>query len=208
MRLTGLGLLKGGVTGKYDNATIDAVRRYQRSIGLPATGIVVPELPLNECVKFWGDAAERVAVRDIVDVLSVTGGVPRYLEELNPGLSAVENIRKMCFLPKAPLRVDFDDMFTDVITKQYRFSAQILRCLVDGLFFRILGKGRQLPVAGVAEKDILAVSEGREDCSLFVSAKVDGARCEVRIYGLDICADLPEAKALLDGVLQFAIILR
>jgi hypothetical protein len=79
---------------------------------------------------------------------------------------------------------------------------------VDGLFFRILGKGRQLPVSGVAEKDILAVSEGREDCSLFVSAKVDGARCEVRIYGLDICADLPEAKALLDGVLQFAIILR
>ena len=176
--------------------------------GRRSLDIVVPELPLNECVKFWGDAAERVAVRDIVDVLSVTGGVPRYLEELNPGLSAVENIRKMCFLPKAPLRVDFDDMFTDVITKQYRFSAQILRCLVDGLFFRILGKGRQLPVSGVAEKDILAVSEGREDCSLFVSAKVDGARCEVRIYGLDICADLPEAKALLDGVLQFAIILR
>ena len=100
--------------------------------GRRSLDIVVPELPLNECVKFWGDAAERIAVRDIVDVLSVTGGVPRYLEELNPGLSAMENIRKMCFLPKAPLRVDFDDMFTDVITKQSRFSAQVLRCLVDG----------------------------------------------------------------------------
>ena len=76
---------------------------------------------------------------------------------------------------------------------------------VDGLFFRILGKGRQLPVAGIAEKDILAVSEGRDKCSLFVSLKEDGARCEVRIYGLDICADLPEAKALLDGVLQFIL---
>ena len=100
--------------------------------GRRSLDIVVPELPLNECVKFWGDAVDRIAVRDIVDVLSVTGGVPRYLEELNPGLSAMENIRKMCFLPKAPLRVDFDDMFTDVITKQSRFSAQVLRCLVDG----------------------------------------------------------------------------
>ncbi len=100
--------------------------------GRRSLDIVVPELPLSECVKFWGDAAERIAVRDIVDVLSVTGGVPRYLEELNPGLSAMENIRKMCFLPKAPLRVDFDDMFTDVITKQPRFAAQVLRCLVDG----------------------------------------------------------------------------
>ena len=81
--------------------------------GRRSLDIVVPELPLSECVKFWGDAVERVSVRDIVDVLSVTGGVPRYLEELNPGLSAQENIRKMCFLPKAPLRVDFDEMFAD-----------------------------------------------------------------------------------------------
>ena len=52
------------------------------------------------------------------------------------------------------------------------------------------------------------MSEGKDNCSLFVSAKADGERREVRIYGLDICADLPEAKALLDGILQFAIILR
>ena len=100
--------------------------------GRRSLDIVVPELPLNECVKFWGDAAERVAVRDIVDVLSVTGGVPRYLEELNPGLSAQENIRKMCFLPKAPLRVDFDEMFADVITRQPRFSSQVIRAIVNG----------------------------------------------------------------------------
>ena len=100
--------------------------------GRRSLDIVVPELPLKECVKFWGDAVERVAVRDIVDVLSVTGGVPRYLEEVNPLLSAKENIRKMCFLPKAPLRIDFDEMFTDVITRQPKFSAQIIRCFVDG----------------------------------------------------------------------------
>ena len=74
---------------------------------------------------------------------------------------------------------------------------------VDGLFFRILGKGRHLPVAGVAEKDILAVSEGKDCCSLFVSMRTDGVRREAQIHGLDVCADLPEAKALLDGIMTF-----
>ena len=100
--------------------------------GRRSLDIVVPELPLRECVKFWGAAAERMSVRDIVDVLSVTGGVPRYLEEINPLLSAKENVAKMCFLPKSPLRTDFDEMFSDVITRQPRFSGKVLRCLVDG----------------------------------------------------------------------------
>ena len=69
---------------------------------------------------------------DILDVLSVTGGVPRYLEEINPALSANENIRRMCFTRKSPLREDFDDMFMDVITSQPSFTGQVLRCLVDG----------------------------------------------------------------------------
>ena len=100
--------------------------------GRRSLDVVVPELPLCECVKFWGGAVERMSVRDVVDVLSVTGGVPRYLEEINPLLSAKENVGKMCFLPKSPLRIDFDEMFCDVITRQPKFSGKVLRCLVDG----------------------------------------------------------------------------
>ena len=100
--------------------------------GRRSADIVVPELPLCECAKFWGEASDRVATKEMLDVLSVTGGVPRYLEEVNPSLSASENLRRMCFLPNAPLRVDFDEMFTDVITRQQRLCAKILRCLVDG----------------------------------------------------------------------------
>ena len=74
--------------------------------GRRSLDIVVPELPAAECVKFWGAAAERTDVREIVDVLSVTGGVPRYLEEIDSGASADENVRRLCFLPKSPLRED------------------------------------------------------------------------------------------------------
>lgn len=100
--------------------------------GRRSLDIVVPELPLCDCVKFWGGRAKRLSTKDIVDVLSVTGGVPRYLEEINPSLSAIENIRSLCFVPKAPLREDFDEMFHDVITKQPRFVEKVLRALVDG----------------------------------------------------------------------------
>lgn len=99
--------------------------------GRRSLDIVVPELPLSECVKFWGDAASRIDRREIIDVLSVTGGVPRYLEEIDPGASASENIARLCYSPKGVLREDFDEMFNDVITKQPAFTAQVMRTLVD-----------------------------------------------------------------------------
>ena len=96
--------------------------------GRRSLDIVVPELPVCECAKFWGKAA-RLDPREILDVLSVTGGIPRYLEEIDPSASANENIRRLCFLPKSPLREDFDEMFSDVVTRQPQFTALVLRCL-------------------------------------------------------------------------------
>lgn len=90
---------------------------------------VVPELPLAECVKFWGNRVGRDRAEDILDVLSVTGGVPRYLEEVDPSLSADENIRRMAYLPNSVLASDFEEMFRDVITGEPGVRAEILRTL-------------------------------------------------------------------------------
>ena len=100
--------------------------------GRRSLDIVLKELPLDQCVQFWGRRAQRIDPREIVDVLAVTGGVPRYLEEINPSLSAAENINRLCFTPNGVLRVDFDAMFNDVITNQPTFTGKVLRCLVDG----------------------------------------------------------------------------
>lgn len=91
----------------------------------------VPELPLADCLKFWGKSAKRENANDILDVLSVTGGVPRYLEEINPVLSADENIRRLAYLPRSVLAEDFDDMFREVITGEPGVRAEILRALVS-----------------------------------------------------------------------------
>lgn len=97
--------------------------------GRRSLDIVVPELPLSECVKFWGKAARRLDVREIIDVLSVTGGVPRYLEEIAPLTTANENIRMLGFRALSILRTDFDEMFADVIARQPTMSARIIRLL-------------------------------------------------------------------------------
>ena len=55
-----------------------------------------------------------------------------YLQEVDPSLSADENIRQLAYSPNAVLRVDFDDMFNDVITDQPLFTGRVLRGLVDG----------------------------------------------------------------------------
>lgn len=101
-------------------------------VGRRSLDIVVRELSIAECAQFWGDRVARIDSREILDVLSVTGGVPRYLEEINPSLSANDNILRLCFKPGGILREDFNDMFSDAITRLPKFSGEVLRTLVDG----------------------------------------------------------------------------
>ena len=94
--------------------------------------IVVRELPLSQCKAFWGEAAKRLAPSEMIDVLSVTGGIPRYLEEINPGLSANENIKRMCFDRDGVLFGDFKAIFSQVFGEESVLKQKILLTLVDG----------------------------------------------------------------------------
>ena len=91
--------------------------------------IVLRELPLGLCARFWGDKCDDLGTRDLLDVLSVTGGVPSYLEEINPVLSASENIRRMCFVPDGPLFKDFSALFSEVFGDRAKGKGDILRAL-------------------------------------------------------------------------------
>ena len=123
-------LVCGSVSSWIKTHIIDDGAFYGRR----SLDVVVPELPLGECVKFWGKAVERIELREIIDILSITGGIPRYLEEVSAALSANENICAMAFRPKSILRSDFDEMFQDVITKQPTLCARVIRLLVDGSY--------------------------------------------------------------------------
>lgn len=121
-------VLCGSISGWIKENIIDNGAFYGRR----SLDMVVGELPLSQCVKFWGATASRIETREMLDVLSVTGGVPRYLEEVDPSLSAADNIKKMAFRANSTLRTDFDEMFTDVVTRQPRLSGRVIRRLSEG----------------------------------------------------------------------------
>ena len=101
-------------------------------VGRISLDTVVDELPLNECVKFWGDRANRLDEKEILDVLSVTGGVPRYLEEVDPALSAEENIRRLCFRPDGYLFREFNELFNDIVSRSAATKRNVLEALAEG----------------------------------------------------------------------------
>ena len=108
------------------------ILRSKAFVGRVSLALDLKELPLADCAAFWGERAERTSAQDILDVLSVAGGVPKYLAEMQPRLSADENIRRMCFLPQGFLFGDFDRIFRDVFKRTAESKRRILEALATG----------------------------------------------------------------------------
>ena len=125
-------------------------------VGRRSLDVVVPELPLSDCVKFWGTRAKRIDPREITDVLSVTGGVPRYLEEVNPRLSAAENIRRLCYMPNIIFDVTLEELegidsvmglaFENLVVNNYRELIPLLH--MDGALVTSAGPYRRSKAKG------------------------------------------------------------
>lgn len=90
------------------------------------------ELPIELGSQFWGDASAQLSAYEKLKILAVTGGVPKYLEEVRTHLSANENIRQMCFWPTGLLYNDFTQIFTDVLQKKSDIYIKIVKLLASG----------------------------------------------------------------------------
>jgi AAA+ ATPase superfamily predicted ATPase len=91
------------------------------------------ELPLFDCAKFWDGVGSIISPYEKLKVLSVTGGVPRYLEEIKPTLSAEENIKDLCFSKGGVLVNEFDDVFSDLFSQRSLTYRNIIKTLSSGV---------------------------------------------------------------------------
>lgn len=101
-------------------------------MGRVSLEFTLQELPLSECRYFWGSRSSRVSSVEKLKVLSVIGGVPRYLEEINGKWSAEENIKRLCFVPEGILFSEFDRIFTDIFSKRAAIYKEVVLALVSG----------------------------------------------------------------------------
>jgi uncharacterized protein len=101
-------------------------------LGRVSLDLTLSELPLATCNLFWGEERHRVTPYEKLRLLAVTGGVPRYLEELNPALSADANIQRMCLSPEGLLFNEFENIFTDLFSSRNETYRRLVAALVDG----------------------------------------------------------------------------
>ena len=120
------------VCGSVSTWITKNILRSKGFVGRPSLNLTVGELPLSECLKFWGRRARRVSSSDVLDILSVTGGVPKYLELVNPRLDAAGNVKALCFTPGGLLTDEFADIFGDVFDGKGTVKRRILEALGDG----------------------------------------------------------------------------
>ena len=62
-------------------------------VGRISFTLTLEELPIKDCNEFWGKKSHNISAMEKLKLLSVTGGIPRYLEEINSSLSAEKNIK-------------------------------------------------------------------------------------------------------------------
>ena len=101
-------------------------------VGRNSLDVEVEELPLREAVQVMGPSADRMSTAEKFDILSVVGGVPRYLEEVRPSLTVDENVRRMCFLKQGLLFREFDETFNDVFGRRTARRRKVLEMLSSG----------------------------------------------------------------------------
>lgn len=101
-------------------------------VGRNSLDLEVRELPLGEAIQVIGPAAARMSSTEKLDILSVVGGVPRYLEEVRPSLTVDENIRRMCFLRQGLLFREFDETFGSVFGPRAEKRKAVLEVLAHG----------------------------------------------------------------------------
>ena len=101
-------------------------------VGRDSLDIELKELPPFQCQQMLGPAGERMSVREKIDLLSVTGGIPKYLEDVRPELSVDENVRRMCFMPRGILFREFDETFNGVFGRRAKTRGRILKMLMTG----------------------------------------------------------------------------
>lgn len=154
-------------------------------VGRISVDMVLDELPILECGQFWGSQKNRVSPYEKFKMLSVTGGIPKYLEELIPTQSSEDNIHRLCFQPEGLLYREFDRIFSDLFSKRAQTYSNIVKSLahtplsLDGIC-----KELRIEKSGVLSKclDELALAGFvQEDCTWNLSTKKESSLKKFRL---------------------------
>jgi len=98
-------------------------------VGRISLTLTLQELALEDCSKFW---PKNISAYEKLKVLAITGGIPKYLEEIDPKIPAEENIKRLCFSNGGILVNEFKHIFSDLFLHESIFYKKIVEVLATG----------------------------------------------------------------------------
>jgi len=111
--------------------------------------MLLEELPLHTCHQLLLSKGFRRSVLEEFKILSVTGGIPWYLENVQPNLNADDNIRNFCFQKNGLLFNEFQQIFHDLFEKRAEIYQPIVKVLAKGpMKVTELAKALRYPKSG------------------------------------------------------------
>ena len=94
--------------------------------------ISLEPLSIKESTEFLKKLGIQTAHYDTYKLLCIVGGVPWYLEQFNPGLTADDNIKQLAFEKNGLLVNEFDRIFHDLFNGKGATYKKILDSLKEG----------------------------------------------------------------------------
>ena len=115
--------------GSVSTGIEENIIRSTAFFGRISLQIDLEDLSLKESFDLLNKLGVKSSTYDIFKVLSITGGVPWYLMQINPQDTIDHNIKRLCFEKNGLLVNEFDRIFNDLFGK----SSDIYRRIVESL---------------------------------------------------------------------------
>ncbi len=154
-------------------------------MGRVSLSIDLRELPLADCNQFWNSASGEVSVLEKFRILAVTGGVPRYLEEIDYSATAEQNIKDLCFRKEGILFNEFEKIFNDIFQKRSAMYRRVVNTLTDGpRTFSEICQALSISPNGVITKYLMELESSGFICRDYVYSPRSGKRGKLSRYRL------------------------
>ncbi len=101
-------------------------------VGRISLELVIKDMTLRESILFFGKKTKLMSDLEKLRILCLTGGVPRYLEEMDYSLSAEQNYKNLCFSRNGFLFTEFKKIFNDIFGRRSAAYLKIVKTLTMG----------------------------------------------------------------------------
>ena len=116
---------------------------------------------LNECEAFFKHRKGVFSRYQLIQLYMVMGGIPFYMDHVDVGMSAAQNINRLCFQSDGILSEEFDDLYTSLFNKAEKHLSVIeaLSKKTKGLTRTEIIAAAKLPNAGSTSRILKELEE-------------------------------------------------